>query len=315
MSTIDELRILQEEAETALQNELKKKRFSKQEKIDRYKNQISRFEKLIDDQIEMQKKLEETQKHEQKTSTQIGTGVGNLLDAVGNVGVAAVNATGEVGMAVAQGVGNVAHKTQKRVRQAATYIWLGLTPDEFDTYYAKEMEEKRQKYPNFDLTREQKERLTRRNSKVIFDKLTPLKHGDIMIEGIGFGCESENDYNEKVWGTLTSSANFVWQNKTGALEWLANMNNFFPAKYKGEDTYLIQDAKDMRPPGIPGVQLPKYCYMLLAPADYSNVRKINISGGIRRTRHNRKYKNQKTKKCNQKTRKCRKQKSRRTIRR
>jgi len=248
--------------------------------------------------------------------------VGEFAQNVGefgqNVGKGIVYTGQKVGEGIVytgQKVGEGLDVTRKLGQQAATYIGRGLNEEEFTEYYAKEMEKKRQKYPNFVLTREQMERLTRRNSKVIFNKLTPLKYGDIRIDGIGFGCESENYYNEKVWGTLTSSANFVWQNKTGALEWLANMNNFFPAKYKGEDTYLIQDAKDMRPPGIPGVQLPKYCYMLLAPADYSNVRKINISGGIRRTRHNRKYKNQKTKKCNQKTRKCRKQKSRRTIRR
>jgi len=198
--------------------------------------------------------------------------------------------------------------TQKRVQQAATYIGRGLSPEEFNIHYQADMAKKKKVDKNFRLTPEQIERLTRRNSRVIFNKLSSIDNsGDIRIDGIGYDCKTSN-YGKDVWGTLTTTANFVWQNKTGALEWLANMNNFFPAIYKGEDTYLIQDAKDMRPPGIPGVQDPFHCFMLLPTADYSNVRKINISGGIRRTRHNRKYKNKKTKKTKKmrKTKKSRK---------
>jgi len=185
--------------------------------------------------------------------------------------------------------------------QAATYIGRGLSEKEFYKRYQADMAKKKKVDKNFRLTPEQIERLTRRNSRVIFNKLSSIANsGDIRIDGIKFECETKD-----VWGTLTTTANFVWQNKTGQWEWLANMQNFFPAIYNGEDTYLIQDATDTRPPGIPGVQLPKYCYMLLPPADYSNVRKINISGGICKTRHNRKYKNKKTKKT-KKTKKSRK---------
>ena len=195
---------------------------------------------------------------------------------------------------------------------AATYIGRGLSPEEFNEHYAKEIANKIKVDKNFRLTPEQMERLTRRNSIVIFNKLSSIPNsGDIRIDGIQYGCETKD-----VWGTLTTTANFVWQDKTSQWEWLAYMQNFFPAEYNGKNTYLIQDAKDMRPPGIPGVQLPKYCYMLLPPENYDVVRGISRQkGGIRRTRHNRKYKNQTTKKCNQKTKKCRKQKSRRTRRR
>ena len=207
----------------------------------------------------------------------------------------------------------------KSLQQGVTYIGWGLTPEEFIKYYNKQefgiknikLSDKvkiefTQKRDPLVLNKNQIERLTRRNSKVIFSQLSKSGHpGCITIKGIGYDCKSNNNMDELVYGTLTPTANFYWNDIIGSYAYMpaesyyTKGNNFFPVIYDKKETYFIQAMFDIRPPGF------WTCFSLIPPVDYSEVRGINISGGKRKTRHNRKYKNKKTKKM-RKTKKSRK---------
>ena len=171
--------------------------------------------------------------------------------------------------------------------QGITNIWWGLSPEQFQKHYNKpdfgikniqllssgklRIEFMKKRDPLV-LNKNQIERLTRRNTKVLFDK---LENGSkISINGI------DTD-GKKTDGYLSENADFL---RYVPLKNASEYVNFETViTEQGNETYLILKPLETIPSSFKKV-----------PYDYNEVR--NLSAGKRKTRHNRKYKNKKTKK-------------------
>ena len=171
----------------------------------------------------------------------------------------------------------------KKIQQGFANVSLGLNTDQLIKSFTGD---ERIKLQQLRLTAAQIERLTRRNSKVLPDNLSPSsfkhdddddknKYGDTCIRINGIDSTGAETY-----GCLSQTGNFFFQDNSDPF----NYRNFHAVKKNGtnEETYLILGTFESIPEGYTEIK-----------HDYNQVR--NIAGGKRRTRRNRKCNN--TKKC------------------